>query len=183
MHTISVTQQVTTGIAEAMQHATRMHPLRSGRRELARQSLAGFTLIELMIVVAITAILAAIAIPAYQKQIMQSRRTSAKTALLDVASREEKYFATSNYYPATLSSVGYANVTAGVMQVPNNTNEDYYSVGIVVTAAAGTTPASFIATAIPAGTQKNDSCGTYTITDLGVQSASGTTSGNGSGCW
>ena len=160
-----------------------MHPLRSGPKNPAWQKLAGFTLIELMIVVAITAILAAIAIPAYQKQIMQSRRASAKTALLDVASREEKFYAISNYYPASLSSVGYANVTAGAMQVPNNTNEDYYSVTIAVNAAAGTTPASFTATAAPKNAQISDSCGTYSVTDLGVQSTTGTNSGTGSGCW
>jgi type IV pilus assembly protein PilE len=167
-----------------MLHAMRTHPLRLVPKNPAWRKLAGFTLIELMIVVAIVAILSAIAIPAYQKQIMQSRRTSAKTALFDLSGREEKYYAANNYYPASLASAGYA-VAAGVtaLQVPNSTNEDYYSVSIAVVAAAGATPASYTATATPVGTQKNDGCGTYSLTDLGVQAATGTNSGTGSGCW
>lgn len=169
-----------------MLHATWTHPFRSVPRNLAWRRLAGFTLIELMIVVTIVAILSAIAIPAYQRQIMQSRRTSAKTALLDVASREEKFYSANNYYPASLASVGYSTVDGtGALQVPNNTNEDYYSVTIAVTAATGTTPAAFTATATgtTASNQSSDSCGNYSVTDLGVQSATGTNSGNGSGCW
>lgn len=163
-----------------MSHATTMHSLRLAPKNPAPRKLAGFTLIELMIVAAIVAILAAIAIPSYQKQIMKSRRASAKTALLDLASREEKYYATNNNYPAALASVGYANVGGnGAIQVPNNSNEDYYSVTITL----GTPTASgYTATAAPVGNQTNDSCGSYSITDLGVQSATGTSSG-GTGCW
>jgi len=183
MQTTSITQQVITGKSEAMLHVTWTDPLGPVPRNPAWRRLAGFTLIELMIVVAIVAILGAIAIPAYQRQIMQSHRTSAKTALFDLSGREEKYYAANNYYPASLSSVGYSNVVAGALQVPNNTNEDYYSVTIIPVAATGTTPASYTATAAPVGTQKNDACGSYYLTDLGVQTTSGTNSGTGSGCW
>lgn len=166
-----------------MPQAKGTRPLRSGSKNTAPQKLAGFTLIELMIVVAIVAILAAIAIPAYQKQILQSRRTSAKTALFDLAGREEKFYATNNYYPATLGSVGYTILDgSGDLQVPNNSNEDYYSVSI----ALGTpTATGYTAKATPVGSQSADStgCGTYSLTDLGVQGNTGTNSGNGSGCW
>ena len=54
----------------------------------------GFTLIELMVVVAIATILFAIAIPSYVTYIRQSRRTEAKTAVLDLAGREERYLST-----------------------------------------------------------------------------------------
>jgi type IV pilus assembly protein PilE len=184
MQTTSTTQQVITGKSEAMQHATRTPLLRSAPKNPASRKSAGFTLIELMVVVAIVAILSAIAIPAYQRQIMQSRRTSAKTALFDLSGREEKYYAANNYYPASLSSVGYSTVdSTGALQVPNNTNEDYYSVTIAVNAATSTTPASYKATATTVGNQLNDSCGNFSITDLGVQGATGTNSGTGSGCW
>ncbi|WP_460878779.1 type IV pilin protein [Rhodanobacter koreensis] len=163
-----------------MPEASGTQLLRSGSNNPAPRKLAGFTLIELMIVAAIVAILAAIAIPSYQKQIMKSRRASAKTALLDLASREEKYYATNNNYPATLGSVGYANVDGnGAIQVPNNTNEDYYSVTITLGTPTAT---GYTATAAPVGNQTNDSCGSYSITDLGVQNATGTSSG-GTGCW
>jgi type IV pilus assembly protein PilE len=161
-----------------MEHAMRIKSFRS-RSTLATRKPGGFTLIELMIAVAIVAILMAIAIPNYQNQVRKSRRTSAKTALLDVAGREEKYYATNNNYPASLSSVGYTNVDgSGALQVPNNTNEDYYSVKISLATAPAT---GFTATATPVGDQKKDSCGSFSVTDLGVQTATGST--GGSGCW
>ncbi|MGH8158331.1 MAG: type IV pilin protein [Rhodanobacter sp.] len=182
----AATQQANTVNPEAMPHTPNMHPFRPAQRKLTWRKANGFTLIELMIVVAIVAILAAIAIPAYQKQILQSRRTSAKTALLDLSGREERYYAANNTYDASLSDLGYA-ATGGALQVPNSSNEDYYSVAIAVTAAAGTTPASYVATAVPVNSQAADAtggCGTYSITDLGVQGNTGTNTGpGGSGCW
>ncbi len=146
----------------------------------------GFSLIELMIVVAIVAILAAIALPAYQKYIMQSRESAAKSALLDLARREETFYSTNNTYTTQLDSLGYAtaNITGNAIQVPNNTTEDYYSVTIQP-ATSGTTATTYIATASPVGSQSNDACQTYEINNVGVQSnvgATGTGSG-GIGCW
>jgi len=156
---------------------------RTTRGSPAHRGCAGFSLIELMIVVAIVAILAAIAIPSYQKYIRQSRRASAKTALLDIASREERWYATNNTYDASLTDLGYTGATGSpqAIQVPNDTNEDYYSVSVSVTAASGTTPASFTATATAQGDQVNDSCGNYSITNLGVQTTTGSAA-SGS-CW
>jgi type IV pilus assembly protein PilE len=164
------------------------NPSRKGLRvprNPARRGAKGFTLIELMITVAIIAILMAIAIPSYRSYILQSHRSAAKTALLDLASREEKYYATNNAYDNTLVALGYSSVSGSPasIQVPNNSNEDYYSVSVSVTAATATTPATFTATAAPttASGQSSDSCGSYYLTNLGAQTNSGTTS-NGS-CW
>jgi len=57
-------------------------------------AVAGFTLVELMVTVMIAAILLAIAVPSYQAYIRKSRRTEAKTAVLDLAGREETLFST-----------------------------------------------------------------------------------------
>lgn len=139
------------------------------RRSLLPKS-AGFTLVELMIVVAITAILAAIALPAYQKQVRESHRASAKTALLDVASREERYYATNNNY-TNLTGLGYSSST---MQVPSAT-QNYYNVTVSLT----NSNANFTATAAPTGNQSSDACGSYSVTDLGVQSVTG----SATNCW
>lgn len=59
---------------------------------------SGFTLIELMVVVAIVAILAAIAVPSYQAHVQAGRRAEGKAFALDVASRQERFFTqTGNY--------------------------------------------------------------------------------------
>ena len=59
---------------------------------------AGFTLIELMIVVAVVAILASIAVPAYQEQIRKSRRAQAKADMVEYAQMAERYFTVNNTY-------------------------------------------------------------------------------------
>lgn len=145
----------------------------------------GFSLVELMIVVAIVAILAAIALPAYQKQIMQSRESSAKSALLDLARREETFYSTNNNYTTQLDSLGYQTIANNAIQVPNNNGEDYYSVTITQPASGATTASSYVATATPQGSQANDPCGTYQINYLGAQSTSNpnATSGGGTSCW
>lgn len=150
---------------------------------LPARAVAGFTLIEMMIVVVIVAILAAIAIPIYQTQIMESRRTSAKSALLDIAGREEKYYSTNNTYTMELSDLGYTQVTSNEIQVPGN-GTNYYNVAINSNPASASTSAStFIVTAspYPNSSQQNDTgCNAYSITDMGVESNNGTQT---TGCW
>lgn len=131
----------------------------------------GFTLIELMIAVAIVGILAAIAYPSYVSQVQKSQRTSAKNALLDLASREAKYYSTNNAYTNSMTNLGYAS--AGPIPLPDVMSKFYYL--SVATSGTGTT--GFIATAAPAGNQSTDSCGSFTIDYLGIKGA-GTTQ-----CW
>ncbi|RUL74040.1 type IV pilin protein [Dyella choica] len=142
----------------------------------------GFTLIELMIVVAIAAILAAIALPQFRKQVQKSNRTSAKSALLDLARREETFYSTNNAYATKLTTLGYTGITSNTIQVPNNTNEAYYNVTITQPASGGTTASAYTATATPTGAQSDDSCGTYSIDYLGSQQATGTAN-SATGCW
>ncbi len=117
---------------------------------------AGFTLIELMIVVVIASILLAIAIPTYRHEIQESRRTDAKTALLDLAAREQRYFSVQNSFTTSFVNLGYASsgtpasVTVG---------SGYYSISVSVPAAApdpqaGNIAASFVLL-------HRDPCGRY----------------------
>src|SRR3981081_4959749 len=72
----------------------------------------GFTLIELVVAMVVAAILAAISIPAYSSYVRKARRTDAKSALLDLASLEERYYSTANKYSQTASELGYGSFPA-----------------------------------------------------------------------
>src|SRR5271168_3439314 len=115
---------------------------------------SGFSLVELLITMVIASILFAIAMPAYQSYVRQSRRTEAKSALLDLASLEERYFSINNAYTSVPSNLGYNGAT--VPPAFNVGNGFYEISAIAVTAAVaptalipGGTPASYSITAIP----------------------------------
>ena len=144
----------------------------------------GFTLIELVIAMVIASILAAIAIPSYSSYIQKSRRTEAKSALLNMASLEERFFSTNNTYSSTPSDLGYATGLAVPFPVGNN----YYNItALTVTAAVAPvnatsagTPATYSITASPINSQVADSgCTSFTITSGGVQ----TSTGSSTTCW
>jgi type IV pilus assembly protein PilE len=168
-----------------------------------RTRISGFTLVELMVVVLVGAILAGIAVPSYQSQIRKSRRTDAKTAVLDLAGREEKFLSLNNTYSASPAQLGYAASTS-TTAFPMNVGSNYYSIYVCVASTAGTTSTatacttasgiaatgtSYIVAAIPvAGTsQANDSsCQYFAVDNTGTQFAS-STAGIGtattSTCW
>ncbi len=141
---------------------------------------AGFTLIELMVTIVIATILIAIAVPTYQIQMRKSRRTEAKTAILDFASREERLFATQNAYSTDPVALGY---TAAGGSWPVSTGTYYQINTTTIAAPTATTPATFSVTVVPiaTGPQANDGiCTSFTVTNTGLQSATGS---NPSACW
>jgi type IV pilus assembly protein PilE len=152
---------------------------------------AGFTLIELMIAVAIVGILATIAATSYQRQVMQSHRTDARTALLDLAGREEKLFSTTNVYSASPAALGYgssstpATTIANAIQVgSSNGNNDYNVVILTPDPAQGSAPNTYsiTATPIPGNPQAADTtCTSLVVNQLGQQTA--TPAANTATCW
>lgn len=147
--------------------------VRGGRR-------AGFTFIELMIVVLIIGILARLALPYFKNQIREGRRSDAKTALLDLASREERYFATNNTYTSSLAVLySSATNTSTVLYVPNGdqASSDYE----IEFPTPYPTATSYSISAVPQNDQANDYCGTYTYDNFGDQGNSGNTITTG--CW
>jgi type IV pilus assembly protein PilE len=121
----------------------------------------GFTLIEIMVVVAIVAILAAIAIPSYQAHLRKGRRANAESFLSNVAARQQQYMLDARGY--ALGSTAIADLG---MAVPTDVST-YYTV--TVTPAAATTPPTFTVTAAPVsgGVQAPD--GTLSIDNTGAK--------------
>lgn len=142
----------------------------------------GFTLIELMIVVAVVAILAAIAFPSYQSYVQKARRADAKNAVLDMASRQEKFFSINNAYSSSATALGYSALPLDV----NSSGSTYYQLSVTVTAPSGTTLPAFVATATPIGVQMRDTkCYAFQLSQLGVQTNvdSGGAPLTGTDCW
>jgi type IV pilus assembly protein PilE len=145
--------------------------------------------VELMITVVIVSILASIAIPSYTSYIQKSRRTEAKSALLNLASLEERFFSTNNSYTTATGNLGYA-----VGLVPPFPVGTYYQVSaFAVTAAAPPAnanavgvPATYTISVqpIPGSPQAADLlCNTFTITSAGLQTAGGTDPNPNVDCW
>jgi type IV pilus assembly protein PilE len=149
---------------------------------MKRARSAGFTLVELMVVIVITAILASIAVPAYQSSVRKSRRTEAKTAIMDLAAREERYFATQNTYTASAAALAYG---AGTWPISTGT---YYVISSVVSGApTATTPGTYVLQVTPAAgsPQLQDlSCQTFQVDQTGKQSSLDNNSNDSSAtCW
>ncbi|HWO57707.1 MAG TPA: type IV pilin protein [bacterium] len=132
--------------------------------------LDGFSLLELLITVAIIALLAGIAYPSYQQQILRTRRSEGQAALLQAAAREEQFFLDNRTYTADLRQLGYASN-------PALSEQGYYQIRAINVSATG-----YTLEAIPRGPQAADTlCGTLSLTSLGTKGESGT--GAVTDCW
>lgn len=127
----------------------------------------GFTLIELMIAVAIVGILASIALPSYQDYVRKGRRADAQAFMHEVASRQQHFLVDRRMYASTLAALGLA--------APSSVSPHY---NITLTNVVNNVqPMGFTLQAAPIGGQARDTCGTLT---LNAQGAKGADKG---GCW
>jgi type IV pilus assembly protein PilE len=133
---------------------------------------AGFTLIELMVTITIASILLSIAVPAYQNQVRKSRRVEARNALLDLATREERFYSVANTYTNDPASLGYSGFGSGF---PVGNGYYYLAIPTITAANLTATPpvlAGYSITANYTGVQVNDtSCASFTVTQTGQQTS------------
>jgi type IV pilus assembly protein PilE len=127
----------------------------------------GFSMIELMIVVVIISILAAIAIPSYRQYVLKGHRSEATRALQDLASRQENYYFSNNEYTDNLADLGASASIAGVyftVAIPSASSSDYE-----ITATAR-------------GTQTQDgACTAFALYRSGAKDSTGTATSDT--CW
>jgi type IV pilus assembly protein PilE len=142
----------------------------------------GFSLIELMIVVVILAVLAAIAAPNYQEYLLKSGRSEGQAKLLEAMQMQERFYSQNQSYTINLGTggLGYAGVIANA---PAPSEDGRYLVTAGICAAGVPIAACVLLTATPQGSQSADArCSTLTINSRGTKGIVGGT-GTVATCW
>jgi type IV pilus assembly protein PilE len=141
----------------------------------------GFTLIELVVAMAVVAILTAVAIPSYLNYIRQAREPDAKQAVLDLAAREERYYTLNNTYTSNAANLGYTGTGNVGVNLGTGSQPDY----VLTVSASSATAYTLLAT--PLNDQLHDKCGSYQLDNTGSQlniyPSTGTTAAPIPGCW
>ena len=131
---------------------------------------AGFTVIELMITVAIVAIIAAISIPSYDNYVRETRRADAQISLVRAAQKQEQYHSMNSGYATALSELGLSSESA----------EGFYALTLTNTGCSSSYVGCFQITATAMGPQSSDSsCATLSLDQSGTRSSTG----GGNDCW
>jgi type IV pilus assembly protein PilE len=144
---------------------------------------AGYTLIELMTVVTVMGVLAAIAIPTYQNYTLRSNRTVAKAVVLDAANKEESFYVDRKQYATNLQSLGYPGTAGATVYLgrdgkasATNTGDMIFSLAL---SGASTTAYTVVGTAVNRQTKDAD-CTAFRADNLGGRTATGSL---GNACW
>jgi type IV pilus assembly protein PilE len=144
-----------------------------------RSNFRGFTLIEMMIVVAIVGILAAVALPSYQKYIIRAARVQAQAELLELTSLQEKIFLNSTNYSPSVTTAYNGTSAGGLGRTSGQTKDLRYTLSLDITAPAQT----FVLTATPVtgSTQAGD--GTISVSENGARTCNPTCGPQGKATW
>lgn len=132
---------------------------------------SGFTLIELVITVAIVAILAAIAYPSYQDSVRRSRRADAKAVMVEAAQFMERRYTANSCFDNPCGSGTAPALPGGLTAIPRNAaaaSEQFYTIAL-----GNVTRNTYTLTATPQNAQVHDKCRTLTVDNNGVRTADG----------
>lgn len=144
------------------------------------QTNKGFTLIELVIALAIIGVLAAIAFPAYTDYVRQARRGDCASELVLFANALERFSTARGTYVGGGANYPTQCLTNGGMGAAAGGGTTAYNFVV----AAGLTASTFTIQAVPAGPQTADKCGTLTLTNTGIQGIVGANAGlTPQDCW
>lgn len=131
----------------------------------------GFTLIELMITVAVIAILSGIALPSYNAYVLRSHRAEAKNTLLALAQRLEQNYTLSSSYASTAANAAIDDTSIaawGMNQVPLSGSARYN-----IAFSGSPTATEFVLMATPVGAQASDTCGVMSLNNRNLKRAAG----------
>ena len=157
-----------------------MQSMIATRTGTSRASQGGFSLLELMIVVAIIAIISAIAYPSYMQFVVDAKRTTATSMLMQVADRQQQFFMDNKRYASDMTNLGFtANplvIDSDGKSVASGDVDSIYSVAL-----SGVTATTYTATASPQKGQadRDTECANLTMTEAGTKGHSGA----GDDCW
>jgi len=127
----------------------------------------GFTLIELMITVAIVAILAGVALPAYRDSVAKGRRAEARAVLLETSQWMERFFSENYRYDQNTAGTAVNSAMPSTLKVSPKQGSAVYTISATASTATSYT---LTATRVSGGSMATDKCGNFTITNTGVKS-------------
>lgn len=129
----------------------------------------GFSLIELMVVVVIIGILAAIAFPSYRQYVIRGHRSAAETLMMKIASRQEQYMLDARAYTAALTGAGSINLAASEESYTCTAAQCANAFYTITVALVAGPPPGYTITATAIGTQTTDIACTLTLDSLGTK--------------
>jgi type IV pilus assembly protein PilE len=150
---------------------------------MKRQINSGFTLIELMIVVAVIAIIAAFGYPSYRESVIKSRRADAKAALSGLQLAQEKYRAGCTQYATAMGASGTYSCVAGnyTLEYLNTSPDGYYT--LTMNTVTATTYTLNAAPTTKNGQDDDAKCENFTIDESGTKAVTGTYIADPDYCW